>query len=258
MEKGITLVIPLYNKQICIRNTLDSVLKNHGEYPFKCIIVDDDSNDMWSSFIGEEYDTKYPDTFMYIKRKHHEIKVPSQARNLGIKLADTEYIAFLDADDELCPGFIDRGCTFLDEHPEYSMYGNGNISRVLTEDGTFVEYDWKYSKDDIHTFLDYIFSGGSLVCFCANIYRTELVKNNLFEDIYGEDSLFQLKYVYENEPIYIDNSTCESFIYNRQFSESIKPPDKNTFKIIEEKIPNMKYTFYVDENNVVWYKMKEK
>jgi hypothetical protein len=84
------------------------------------------------------------------------------------------------------------------------------------------------------------------------------VKNNLFEDIYGEDSLFQLKYVYENEPIYIDNSTCESFIYNRQFSESIKPPDKNTFKIIEEKIPNMKYTFYVDENNVVWYKMKEK
>lgn len=202
MEKGFTLVIPLYNKEYCVRQTLDSVLNNHGEYPFKCIIIDDDSTD-GSSQIAEEYDMKYPDVFQYYKIKHHGNKSPVNARNVGIKIADTKYIGFLDADDELCAGFIDRGCTFLDEHPEYSMYGNGNISRVLTEDGTFVEYDWKYSKDDIHTFLDYIFSGGSLVCFCANIYRTELVKNNLFEDIYGEDSLFQLKYVYENEPIYI-------------------------------------------------------
>lgn len=257
MKKGITLVIPIYNKQICLRNTLDSVLKNHGEYPFKCILVDDDSDDSWSSVIAEEYDVKYPDIFMYIKRKHHEIKVPSQARNVGIKLADTEYIAFLDADDELCGGFIDRGCSFLDNHPEYSMYGNGNITRIIDEKGDKFECEWKYMKDDIHTFLEYVSCGGSLVCFCANIYRTELVKNNLFEDEYGEDALFQLKYVYRNEPIYIDNSTCQSFIYNRQYSESVKPT-VNMFKLLEEKIPDIKYVFHVDENNVVWYKMKEK
>ena len=126
MIKGFTLVIPLYNKVNAIRTTLDSVLKNHGTYPFKCIIVDDDSTD-GSSEIAEEYDTKHPDIFMYIKRKHHERKTPIYARNLGIKLTETEYIGFLDADDELCEGFIDRGCKFLDDHPEYSLYGNGNL-----------------------------------------------------------------------------------------------------------------------------------
>jgi glycosyltransferase involved in cell wall biosynthesis len=116
MEKGFTLVIPLYNKVNACRNTFESVLNNHGSYPFRCIIVDDDSTD-GSSEIGEEYDEKYPEVFTYIKRKHHERKTPTYARNLGIKLAATRYIGFLDADDELCAGFIDRGCTFLDAHP---------------------------------------------------------------------------------------------------------------------------------------------
>lgn len=124
MEKGFTLVIPLYNKVNVFRNTLESVRKNHGEYPFKCIIVDDDSTD-GSSEIAEEYDVKYPDIFMYIKKKHRGHKGPVYARNLGIKLADTEYIGFLDCDDELCKGFIDRACNFLDNNPEYNMYACG-------------------------------------------------------------------------------------------------------------------------------------
>ncbi len=94
MEKGFTLVIPLYNKEYCARQTLDSVLNNHGEYPFKCVIIDDDSTD-GSSAIGEDYDMKYPDVFQYYKIKHHGNKSPVNARNVGIKIADTKYIGFL-------------------------------------------------------------------------------------------------------------------------------------------------------------------
>lgn len=254
MNKGFTLVIPLYNKVNAIRTTLDSVLKNHGTYPFKCIIVDDDSTD-GSSVVAEEYDMKYPDIFMYIKKKHKGGHNPAYARNLGIKLAETEYIGFLDADDELCSGFIDRGCNFLDEHPEYTMYGNGH--KVRNEDGSVEE--WNYWQDNIYGLIDYMNGGGSLVCFCANIFRTELVKNNLFPDMLAEDSLFILKYVYRNPKIYLDTNYTESFIYNKMYSE-VNPWLEDRHYIIDaliKVIPDIKYEFLVNENNQVLYREKQ-
>jgi glycosyltransferase involved in cell wall biosynthesis len=212
MEKGVTLIIPLYNKVENIRQTLDSVVNNHGSYPFKCIIIDDDSTD-GSSEIAEEYDRKHPDIFSYIKRTHHEVKTPSFARNIGIKLTDTEYIAFLDADDEICIGFIDRGCTFLDEHPQYSMYGCGYMNRFIDSNGK-VYYNISNNTNKMENFIDYLVNGFIDLSFCANIYKTELVKEIMFRPILAEDMVFKLSYIYKNQNIYYDNTTSDSFIWN--------------------------------------------
>ena len=260
MEKGFTLVIPLYNKVKCIRHTLDSVLNNHGSYPFKCIIVDDDSTD-GSSEIGEEYDVKYPDVFQYVKIKHHGHKTPVNARNLGIKLAETRYIGFLDADDELCAGFIDRGCTFLDEHPEYSMYGNGFITRDIDENGEVKDTVLTYELNKINNFYEYLVANGNAVHFCASVYKTELVKDNLFTDNFCEDTVFKSKYVIKNLPIYIDNSHYDSIIYNNQNSESScwnAPRTNLSFnhelvEIIKREIPKERMNFYMtclDNGNI--------
>lgn len=256
MEKGFTLIIPLYNKFDTIRRTLDSVLNNHGSYPFKCIIVDDDSTD-GSSEIALEYDKEYPDIFRYIKRTHHETKTPAFARNLGIKLTETEYIGFLDADDELCSGFIDRGCNFLDGHPEYSMYGCGH----WVYDGEKMDV-WKYWDDNIRTFIQYIDKGGCLVCFCANIYKTKLVQDNLFTDVFQEDCVFQLKYVYRNEPIYIDNSYYDSFVYRQEYSEynnwskqrTNHVPQYEILDSVRNDIPDFRFEFWEMENGSLYLK----
>lgn len=252
MEKGFTLAIPLYNKVKVCRNTFESVLNNHGSYPFKCIIVDDDSTD-GSSEIGEEYDTKYPDVFQYVKIKHHGHKTPVNARNLGIKLAETEYIGFLDADDELCPGFIDRGCTFLDEHPECNLYGNGYLQNNDNEN----LYTCYYSSNNITTFEDFVVNGAFFIHWCANIYKTELVKENLFIDTFGEDSFFKLKYIYNNEPIHIDNSTCDSIKWNGVYSNSLEWNVNKTnkyyineiFDSLKQNIENFEYDIELNENN---------
>ena len=259
MEKGFTLVIPLYNKEYCVRQTLDSVLNNHGEYPFKCVIIDDDSTD-GSSQIAEEYDMKYPDVFQYYKIKHHGNKSPVNARNIGIKIADTKYIGFLDADDELCAGFIDRGCTFLDEHPEYSMYGNGHRIRFANESGDIEETVWNYAFNEVTDFISCLYAGAQDVHFCSSIYKTELVRDNLFTDNYCEDAIFKLKYIYKNPNIYIDNSTCESIIWNRQYNESYnwnlpRTNDsmiKEVFLTLKKEIPNFKYNYtFTDDNKII-------
>jgi len=263
MEKGFTLVIPLYNKIDCIRGTLNSVLYNHGNYPFKCIIVDDDSTD-GSSEIGEEYGINYPDVFEYYKIKHHGNKTPVYARNLGIKLAETEYIGFLDADDELCKGFIDRGCTFLDEHTEYSLYSNGHKVRVKDEIGieyyTVRNYSFTWTDD----FIKSLYAGAQDISFCSSIYKTELVLNNLFTDVYNEDSIFKTKYIYKYPHVYIDNSTCETIIWNTNYSGSWEwnlPRTNLTmitefFNTIRNEIPDFDYDFFIDETDHLNIKKK--
>lgn len=260
MDNGFTLVIPLYNKIKCIRKTLDSVLDNHGSYPFKCIIIDDDSTD-GSSEIAEEYDTNYPDVFTYIKKKHHGNKTSVYAKNLGIKLTDTKYIGFLDADDELCGGFIDRGCEFLDSHPEFSLYGNGFIYHRIDEHGDEISWDCNYTSSGVTYFPTSLMGINFGITFCSHIYRTELVKNILFTNVYHEDFVFKFKYMYYNQPFYIDNATCESIIYNEQNSESywtweIQKDNTHQFEKIfnelEKAIPNFKYDYRIDENGETW------
>lgn len=258
MEKGFTLVIPLYNKVNVVRTTLDSVLFNHGKYPFRCIIVDDDSTD-GSSQIGEEYDEKYPDVFQYFKIKHHGNKTPVYARNLGIKLAETEYIGFLDADDELCPGFIDRGCGFLDEHPEYNLYTCGHWCVEKDDNGRMTISNRNYNFNEVHTFADCLFSGAQDIHFSSSIYKTVLTKETLFVDVLCEDALFKLKYINKNFPIYVDNSTCNSFIWNRFNNESYtwhKQKTNQSFiaEIVEtlnREIPDMKCVLFVKDNNTI-------
>lgn len=257
MEKGFTLVIPLYNKVNVFRNTLESVLNNHGEYPFKCIIVDDDSTD-GSSEIGEEYDKKYPDIFMYIKKKHKGCKGPTYARNLGIKLAETMYMGFLDADDGLCAGFIDRGCMFLDEHSEYNMYGCSYEVCEKNSCGYNNYIRHGYNNNDIHTFKDYVINSLVDYTFCSYIYKTELVKQNLFTDVFSEDVVFKLKYIYNNEPIYLDNCNTTSIVWNTFNGESTTWEKQNNihnngletvFDILTNEIPDFKYKIEMINNN---------
>ena len=267
LEKGFTLVIPLYNKAKVVRDTLDSVLKNHGTYPFRCLIIDDDSTD-GSSEIGEEYCMKYPDVFTYIKRKHvEEHKTPSFARNLGIKLAETKYIGFLDADDELCEGFIDRACGFLDEHPEYTLYtcghicnhGNGEYTSQIITGG------------NVHDFESYVLNSGLGVSFCGHVYKTELVKQCLFCDYPSEDHIFQLMYVYYNSPIYFDNTTCQSIVYNICYRDTqnwatYKNEDdekelsgiERLFKRLRGIIPGFNYNCITKEDGKIFlYKLEQ-
>lgn len=263
MEKGFTLIIPLYNKANCIRGTLNSVLYNHGNYPFKCIIVDDDSTDD-SSEIAMEYDEKYPDIFEYYKIKHHGNKTPVYARNLGIKLTETKYIGFLDADDELCPGFIDRGCTFLDEHPEYSLYSNGHKVHGVDEMGrdhyTTRNYSFSWTDD----FIRSLYSGAQDIHFCSSIYKTELVLGNLFTDVFNEDSVFKMKYIYKYPHVYIDNSTCDSIIWNTCYSNSYEwnlPRTNLTmitefYNTLEKELPGFEYDYFIDEDDYLNIKKK--
>lgn len=86
-----SVIIPLYNKENFIEETLQTV-QNQTFQDFEIIIIDDGSTDnsfeIASKFISQN--------IVIIKQKNQGVSV---ARNFGIKKAQSHHIALLDADD---------------------------------------------------------------------------------------------------------------------------------------------------------------
>lgn len=91
----ISVIIPVYNGEKYIRETLDSLLKQTFSN-FEIIIINDGSTDNTYN-ICESYQKKTKNIFIY----EQENKGVSSARNYGLKKAIGKYIYFMDADDTL-------------------------------------------------------------------------------------------------------------------------------------------------------------
>lgn len=91
---AVSVIIPTYNAGAYITEAIESVFKQTYK-DFEVIICDDGSTDNTEKVL-ESYGTQ----IRYILQKN---KGPASARNIGIKDAKGEYIAFLDADDIWLP-----------------------------------------------------------------------------------------------------------------------------------------------------------
>lgn len=111
-----SIVIPLHNKAHIVMRTLASVLSQ--TYPiYEVIIIDDGSTDN-SLEVVENFviDVR----FKIIKQNNQGV---SAARNKGVANAKYEHIAFLDADDELLPGYLSKMKEAIELFPTAGIYG---------------------------------------------------------------------------------------------------------------------------------------
>lgn len=92
-ELLLSIIIPLYNKESSIRNTLDSVLSQSYE-DYEIVIVDDGSTDNSVQVVESVSDKR-------IRLFRKENGGPASARNYGVKMARGNWLLFLDADDTL-------------------------------------------------------------------------------------------------------------------------------------------------------------
>lgn len=110
MEKVFfSVVIPLYNKEIYIRQCIESVLQQ-SYTNFEIIVVDDGSSDN-SVLIVEGID----DERIFLTKKNNG--GVSSARNKGLELSKAGYIAFLDADDWYEKDFLSTMAGLIGTYP---------------------------------------------------------------------------------------------------------------------------------------------
>lgn len=164
----LTILIPSYNKQDYIAQTLDSIFMQKTSYSFKIIVCDDYSSD----------DTlKIVDLY---KQKHSNIEILYSNSNNGLyknilrgyKKIDTDYFCVLDPDDYwIDDKKIEKALSFLDNNLNYSMYfGN---TYLCANDIKYALYIKSAKKECTISFDDFLnskyFFGHTSSTFFRNI-----------------------------------------------------------------------------------------
>ena len=113
----IDIIIPIYNTPIndlerCLTSIINQTKNNYIVY-----LIDDGSNEETKYYL-DEY-VKGKENF---KVKHITNGGVSNARNVGIELSSSEYLAFVDADDTVTPKFIEES---------YDLITNNNLDIII-------------------------------------------------------------------------------------------------------------------------------
>ena len=114
----VSIVIPSYNMAWCLSRAIKSCL-NQSSLPAEIIIVDDCSNDD-TSIVVKKLSLKHP-LIKYIKLAHNS--GAALAMMEGVKAARCDWVAFLDADDELTPDSLSSRLTAISLYPRPTKLG---------------------------------------------------------------------------------------------------------------------------------------
>lgn len=125
----ISVIIPLYNKETTIGETLKSVLQQTFT-DFEIIIVNDGSTDNSLSVVKNIHDSR----IRVIDKTNEGV---SATRNRGAKEARGEYLFFLDADDIIQPGSFAEFKRMLRLSPDCNVFMGSYIEKDYN--GTIVK-----------------------------------------------------------------------------------------------------------------------
>lgn len=110
-------IIPLYNKEAEIGRALRSALAQTLP-PLEIVAVDDGSTDGGAAIVEEFEDPK----IRLIRQRNAGV---SAARNRAMTEAKGDFFAFLDADDEWGPGFLEEIAAMIVDFPGCGIYCTG-------------------------------------------------------------------------------------------------------------------------------------
>lgn len=220
-----SIVIPLFNKEKFIAETLHSVvLQSYHDY--EVIIVNDSSTDN-SLAIAQ--------TFEVDKRFKVYTKLNggvSDARNFGIEKAAGKYICFLDADDIWEKTYLQEVYRLICKYPDNDVFclGYSFFNNVIED--TYAKYNLrKYIKTD-DTVIDFfrysVLRKGSIALTSAVVISRSLIESKQLKFktgcSMGEDVDFWVRacaskdIVYCNKTLMFYRCSCEDSLTSRGIS----------------------------------------
>lgn len=114
--KKVSCIIPSYKRSDMVIRAIDSVLRQTYKNIEVCVVDDNIPGDEYSCELKHKLEKYQNDSRVkYITQQKHING--AVARNVGIKEATGEFIAFLDDDDEWLPEKLERQMEIIDFNP---------------------------------------------------------------------------------------------------------------------------------------------
>lgn len=171
----VSVVIPCYEAADDVGEAIQSALRQTcDECIDEVIVVDDGSTDDSETVIRrwEAEDER-------IRYVYQENQGPSVARNRGVAEANSQYIAFLDADDLWKSEKLERQLSFLNDHPDVALVCSDYLVEQKGERSRMRARHLDYRHEDV---LERLYLRGGPV-----LMSTVIIKKGVFQQIGGFD-----------------------------------------------------------------------
>ncbi|MCM1109242.1 MAG: glycosyltransferase family 2 protein [Clostridium sp.] len=201
----LSIIIPLYNKETFIANTLESVLSSCFD-DFEVLVVNDGSTDR-SQYIVEQI----KDSRLRLINKPNE--GVSATRNRGINEAKGDYICLIDADDILLSGAIEEFSRMVNDSGKCSVliasYVEKNnegkiVKSCVCKDGIITDAMYALWHKDIYPRMGNVFIKRTFIQE-VGMMRTDLT---LYEDKEWILRLLRNSSVYGSSKVLLEYRRC--------------------------------------------------
>ena len=171
MER-LSVIIPVYDSASTLERCVRSVL-SQGLAGTEIILVDDGSTD-GSSALCDSIAAGNG----CVRVIHRENGGLSAARNTGIGASDSEWLAFVDSDDELAPGTLAENMEWAVSHPGTDLVEFPVTVHAGSPDAYDIDFE-PFTTVAPDAFRHWIESGGYRHCYACN----KLFRRRLFDRI---------------------------------------------------------------------------
>ncbi|MDN7241604.1 glycosyltransferase family 2 protein [Planococcus sp. N028] len=240
----VTVVTPVYNAEKFLGKTIDSVINQSLQFEnIEFILVDDCSTDS-SRTILWDYAQRYDNIVVAFLKDN--TGSPSTPRNIGIELATSEYICFLDADDWLKEDCLENLLAILTETGDDYAVGKtiketSTGSKIVGEHQSCMERR-SASPFSIPDMFHHMGSNAKIM------KRQLLIDHNIrFPDMkYAEDKQFYMDVIIHSRTV---STTKHAISYLNRLDENGESLTKQT-DIFEKMDTNLKVIEHIKKKNL--------
>ncbi|UYW00515.1 glycosyltransferase [Flavobacterium agricola] len=229
----VSIIIPTYNREDLILETLESVRRQTYEN-WECIIVDDGSTDDTMDIVLNYI--KKDSRFQVHKRPDFHKPGGNGARNYGFLLSKGEYINFLDSDDLISANKISEQILNLGQDDNtIAICRWKKFVTDVNEDDVIRDYTFYRDYEDSNLiFEDFGVSKSFLVAHCYLVSRAILIKSGLWNEFLNvnQDGEFFTRVILNSKKI----SFCENTIVYYRATPNSKSKGNSEYKVLHRII----------------------
>jgi len=206
----LTVILPVFNAETVLNKSIESLLRSKNKFNVELILINDGSTDN-SLRICLDYQNKYD----FIKVIDIVNSGPSLARNAGLKMANGDFICFVDSDDYVEDNYVEIIFKHLNLNADILIFGFNKIHGQQVIQNKFKSR--RINHNEILDLISHSASNMNLLWYpWTKVYKATSIQGLRFNKNIniGEDTIFNIEAFVMAELIVIIDHCLYNYVSN--------------------------------------------